>query len=151
MMNQNFKSIRLLALAGAAAGLSLVAVQPAFADEEKAESKEMTKGEKELAKMLEGREAGEPVRCIRNRPNPRLKVIDKTAYIYGSGKTIYVQYTANPKRIDRDDVLVTRQFNASELCRMDVINTREPVNGMMTGVVQFEDFIPYTKVEEEKS
>ena len=136
-----------LALAGAAASLALVAAQPASAEEEEAETEELTKGEERLAKILEGRVAGEPQRCIRNRLNNSLRVIDDTAYVYGRGRTIYVQRTRNPDKIDRDDILVSRQFNGSQLCRLDVVTTADRYVGTFTGAVFFEDFIPYTRVE----
>lgn len=136
------------ALIGAAASLTLIAAQPAAAEEkEEPKTEEMTKGEKRLAKMLEGRVAGEPQRCIRTRLNNRLRVIDKTAYVYGSGRTIYVQRTRNPDHIDRDDILVQRRFNASELCRLDVVTTANRLAGFFTGAVFFEDFVPYTRVQ----
>ncbi len=135
------------ALVGATASLSLIAAQPAAAEEEEPKTEAETKGEKRLAKMLEGRVAGEPQRCIRTRLNNRLRVIDKTAYVYGSGRTIYVQRTRNPDDIDRDDILIQRRFNASELCRLDVVTTADRVAGFFTGAVFFEDFVPYTRVQ----
>lgn len=137
-----------LAIGAAAAGLALTAAPPALAEEEKPESAEMTKGEKKLAKMLKGRVAGEPQRCIRTRLNDRLRVIDKTAYVYGSGRTIYVQRTRNPDDIDRDDIVVSRRFNASQLCRLDVVTTADRLAGFFTGAVFFEDFVPYTRAEQ---
>lgn len=140
-----------LAISGAAFGLALTTAQPAMAEEEKAETEEMTKGEKRLAEILEGRVAGEPQRCIRIRINNRLRVVDKTAYVYGSGRTIYVQRTRNPDQIDRDDILVSRQFNASQLCRLDVVTTADRVAGFFTGAVFFEDFVPYTRVQDSEA
>ena len=139
-----------LAVTGAAA-LALAAGQPVAAedhgqDEEAAE--EMTKGEKKLAEMLEGRVAGEPQSCIRTRLNNRLRVIDETAYVYGSGRTIYVQRTKHPDRIDRDDIIVQRRFTSSELCKLDVVTTADRLSGIFTGAVFFDDFIPYTRVEQ---
>lgn len=137
-----------LALTGAAFGFALTATTPAMAEEEeKSEVKEMTKGEKRLAEVLEGRVAGEPQRCIRTRLNERLRVIDKTAYVYGNGRTIYVQRTRNPDDIDRDDILISRRFNASQLCRLDVVTTADRVSGFFSGAVFFEDFVPYTRAE----
>ena len=137
------------AVLGAFAGLALAAAAPAMAEEEKDEPEaEMTKGEKKLAKLLEGRVAGEPQRCIRTLPNTRLRTIDKTAYVYGSGRTIYVQRTKHPERIDDRDALVSRRFNASQLCRLDVMSTIDPLLGFFTGAVFFEDFIPYTRVKD---
>lgn len=131
------------------AGLALTVSAPAMAENEDAETEtvEMTKGEKKLAKMLEGRVAGEPQRCIRTLPNQRMRTIDNTAYVYGSGRTIYVQRTKDPEDIDRNDALVSRRFSASQLCRLDVMSTIDPLLGIFTGAVFFEDFVPYTRVE----
>jgi hypothetical protein len=137
-----------------AAALALAAVAPAFAQSEgqpdaetTAEAAPQTKGEKRLAKLLEGRVPGEPQRCIRTTPNIGMETIDKTAYVYGRGNTIYVQRTSNPADIDGSDTLVSRRFSASELCRLDVFNTTDRVLGFFTGAVFFEDFIPYTKTK----
>lgn len=137
---------RPLALA-ACAGLALALSQPVVADDHADEAVEMTKGEKRLAKLLEGREAGEPQRCIRTRPNERMQTIDGTAYVYGSGNTIYVQRTKHPEDIDNSDALVTRRFNGTQLCRMDIAHTIDPFIGMFTGAVFFDDFIPYSRVD----
>lgn len=143
------QALKLTAISGAAA-LAASALTPVMAEEAEGEKAEMTRGEERLARMLEGREAGEPVRCIRQRPNDRMRVIDDTAYVYGSGRTIYVQRTNRPRNIDRDDTLVIRRFSASQLCRLDPTHTVDPVSGMYTGAVFFEDFVPYTRVEKEE-
>lgn len=108
-----------------------------------------TKGEKRLAKLLDGRVAGEPMRCIRALPSQRVQTIDGVAYVYGSGATIYLQRTRNPDQISDNDVLVTRRFEASQLCRLDVATTIDRVLGQFTGAVFFEDFVPYTRVKAE--
>ncbi len=97
--------------------------------------------------LLEGRVAGEPVRCIRSLPSQRMTTIDRTAYVYGSGNTIYVQRTRDPDQIDDNDALVTQRFNPSELCRLDQMTTVDRVLGFFTGAVFFEDFVPYTRVK----
>ncbi|MEM6908113.1 MAG: hypothetical protein AAF494_05495 [Pseudomonadota bacterium] len=157
-LSPHFARSRHFALAAAGViGLTLVAAQPALADEpdpseqaEEAAPAELTKGEKRLAKMLEGRVKGEPVNCIRSFRNQPLTVIDKTAYVYGRGNTIYVQRTQDPSSIDRDDVLVQRRFVPTELCRLDVVTTVDRVVGFFTGAVLFEDFVPYTRIKEDE-
>lgn len=138
--------------ASAAFGLALAAPATAQDEGEKDERQEeaatMTKGEKQLAKLLEGRVAGEPQNCIRTLPTQQVQTIEGTAYVYGRGNTIYVQRTRDPDSIDRNDALVTRRFNASRMCRQDVTRTIDPVLGFFTGAVFFEDFIPYTRVED---
>lgn len=141
------RSIKSLAiLAAGATGLALASAPAAMAEE--AEAKEMTKGEKKLQKLLEGRVAGEPVRCIRRFESRRQRTIDDTAYVYGSGNTIYVQRTRNPESIDDDDILVIRKFGDSRLCRLDQITTVDRFSGFFSGAVFFDDFIPYTRVED---
>jgi hypothetical protein len=105
----------------------------------------VTKGETQLAKLLEGRVAGEPLRCIRSMPSQRMQTISGTAYVYGRGNRIFVQRTRDPERINDRDALVTNRFSATELCRFDILTTIDPVNGIFTGAVFFEDFVPYTR------
>ncbi|TRD11148.1 hypothetical protein FGU71_04300 [Erythrobacter insulae] len=136
-----------------AAAFAMAASQPAFADDQNEEiesSAEMTKGEKELAKLLEGRVAGEPKSCIRTRLNDQFRVIDETAFVYGRGKTIYVQRTAHPERIDSFDVVISRRFNASQVCKQDIIETADRAIGFPTGNVFLVDFVPYTRVDDAK-
>ena len=144
-----------LALALAAIGLSPLAAQnagapdvaPDVAGEPSAATEPQTKGEERLARLLEGRVAGEPVRCIRSLPAQRMTTIDGTAYVYGSGNTIYVQRTLDPDQINGNDALVMTRFNASQICRLDQTNTVNRVLGFFTGAVFFEDFVPYTRVK----
>jgi hypothetical protein len=144
-----------LRLATAAATLVLTGVMavPLAAQDDmpdveaKAEAAPQTRGEKRLERLLAGRVAGEPLRCIRSDPRQRMQTIDRTAYVYGSGNTIYVQRTNAPESIDDNDALVIRRFNPSELCRVDLATTVDPVTGIFTGAVFFEDFVPYTRVK----
>lgn len=141
----------------AAAGLALATALPAVAqDQGDVEAKvdgaaTSTKGEERLAKLLEGRVAGQPVSCIRTIGRDRLQIIDGTAYVYGSGNTIYVQRTRDPQRIDDSDTLVTNRFSATQLCRLDQATTIDRFTGIFTGAVFFDDFVPYTQVKAEPS
>lgn len=105
-----------------------------------------TKGEAQLARMLEGRVAGDPVRCIPSRRQQRIQMIDGTAYVFGHGATLYVQRTTRPEDINRRNALINQRFSGGELCRMDVVTTIDPIAGFFTGGAIFEDFIPYTRV-----
>lgn len=138
--------------------LALTALVPgALAAQDAAESDvateaaaaEPTKGEKRLAKLLEGRVAGEPQRCIRTFGNQRMQTIEGTAYVYGSGNTIYVQRTQNPELIDDNDVLIVNRFDPVQLCRLDQARTVDRVLGFFTGAVLFEEFVPYTRTKAE--
>lgn len=142
-----------------AAGLAVAASAPLLAQDaedtppletEVEAEEEMTKGEQRLAKLLEGRVAGEPQTCIRSAPTERQRTIDKTAYVFGSGNTIYVQRTTTPKRINDRETLVIRRFGGtSQLCRQEIIRTVDPLTGIFGGGVTFVDFVPYTRVKDD--
>ncbi len=149
-------STRTLIGAGAAA-LALAAALPAIAQDQgdveaKVEgSATNAKGKERLAKLLEGRVAGQPVSCIRTLPRDRMQIIDGTAYVYGSGNTIYVQRTTEPEQIDDSDTLITNRFSASQLCRLDTMTTIDRFTGIFSGAVFFDDFVPYTRVKAQAS
>ena len=132
-----------------AASLAFLAAPTLAQDGEQAdeEQTEQTKGEKELAKLLEGRVAGEPTSCIRTPPNDRVRVIDDTAIVYGRGKTIYVNRTTRPSDIDDRDTMVIRRFSGSQLCKTDIVTTIDRGSQMFSGVIFLSEFVPYTRVE----
>lgn len=132
-----------------AASLALLAAPTLAQDGERAdeEQTEQTKGEKELAKLLEGRVAGEPTSCIRTPPNDRVRVIDDTAIVYVRGKTIYVNRTSRPSDIDDRDIMVIRRFSGSQLCKTDTVTTIDRGSQMFSGVIFLSEFVPYTRVE----
>lgn len=102
-------------------------------------------GEEQLAKLLAGREAGEPVSCINLTGANETRVIDKTAIAYKVGSTWYVNRPSNAASLDDDDVLVTRT-HSSQLCRLDTVRLHDRSGFWFTGFVGLEDFVPYRKV-----
>lgn len=124
------------ALLALAAGSLLVA--PAL------EARERMSGEEKLAQMLEGRVAGEPESCIRTFPSVDLTVIDGTALVYKSGRTLWVNVPADPRSLDDRDALLTRQFG-TRLCSTDIVTTFDRGFGHYTGNVFLGEFVPYRK------
>lgn len=127
-----FKHIGSLAIAAAAVGLLATPVTAA-----------RQSGEERLAKMLEGRVAGEPRRCLPALRSQSLTVLDKTAIVYKQGGKVWVNRTARPQDIDEDDILIIRKYGNSNLCRTDLITTADRTSGMFTGAIFLEDFVPY--------
>ncbi len=121
-----------------AAGAALV-VGPAL------QARERLTPQQQLDKMLEGRVAGKPTSCISTFGNQSLRILDNTALVYGSGRTIWVNIPRNPDALDDDDILVTRQ-TGSQLCRLDIVNMVDRSGGFYRGFVSLEDFVPYRKV-----
>ena len=124
-----------LALVAAAAGL--VAMP--------ADARPRLTGEERLAKLIEGRTAGEARSCIFTPGSRNLTVIDKTAIVYKAGGKVWVNRTAHPEDIDEDDILVIRRFDGSNLCRQDQITLVDRSTGMFTGAIFLTDFVPYDK------
>jgi len=103
------------------------------------------KGEARLAKMLEGRTAGEPVNCISTMRSDGLEVIDHTAVVYDAGNTIYVARPSHPNSLGAWDTLVIKRTNGSQLCTNDILYTVDQGTGFRTGAVFLDEFVPYTK------
>lgn len=102
------------------------------------------RGEAKLAQMLEGRVAGEPVKCISAPRGNRVQVIENVGIVYDAGKTIYVARAVDPKMLDHWDVPIIDRFG-SQLCTNDVMRTVDRSSGHFTGAVFLDDFVPYTK------
>ena len=127
-------------IAIAATAFAMLAAPAAQADDHG----EMTKGEKRLAKMLEGRVAGEPESCIRTIGSRNLVTIDGTALVYRTGDTVWVNYTKHPDAIDDRDYLVIQKWGGpSQLCKTDQITTYSRGGNFFSGVIFLDDFVPY--------
>ena len=131
-----------IALATAAFGMLS---SPVLADE----NAQMTRGEEKLAKLLDGRVAGEPQSCIRTLGSRNLSQIDGTALTYRDGDTVWVNYTRNPDSIDDRDIMVIDRFSGSSLCRTDQVKLVDRVNGFLSGILLLDQFVPYKKIDTE--
>ncbi|KQM22229.1 hypothetical protein [Novosphingobium sp. Leaf2] len=107
-------------------------------------------GEEQLAKILQGRQAGKPVTCIPYSQTNNVTLIDKTALVYRVGGTVYVNRPTNADQLNNDEIMVTKLYT-SQLCRLDTIQLRDRFAGhMWRGFVSLQDFVPYTKVPDAK-
>ncbi|RIV75814.1 hypothetical protein [Pelagerythrobacter aerophilus] len=113
---------------------------PAAAEEAK------PKGEAELAKLLEGRVAGEPQNCVQTFPSTNMRIIDGTAIVIERGSTLYVNIPQHPESLDDDDAMKIRR-TSNQLCRSDIVTTFDRTGGFYTGNIFLGDFVPYKKVE----
>ncbi|MXO91659.1 hypothetical protein [Pontixanthobacter aquaemixtae] len=128
----------------ALAALATLFAMPAAAED--SEQAPLPKGEAELAELLDGYQAGEPVKCLRSSQRDRLRVIDDTALVFRDRQTIYVNRTNSPRFLDTFDVPVFKLFG-NNLCRHDQIEMYSR-DGRFTGpIVTLSDFVPYTKVD----
>jgi hypothetical protein len=126
-----------LILAGAA--LALTGATAATAKTTRIE-----RAEAQLARMLEGRTAGEPVKCVNAFRSNDIRVIDNVGIVYDAGRTIYVARARHPDQLDHWDVPVIERFGG-QLCTNDIMRTVDRSSGHMTGPLFLEDFVPYTR------
>jgi hypothetical protein len=73
------------------------------------------------------------------------RVIDKTAIVYGGGRTIYVNRPTNADSLNDDDILVS-DIHGSQVCDLDVVRLHDRSGFWFTGFVGLQQFVPYTRV-----
>ncbi|HZU63647.1 MAG TPA: hypothetical protein VFF98_08185 [Novosphingobium sp.] len=110
-----------------------------------ATARERLTGEQQLAKMLQGRQAGAPVDCVSIISLGSSTVIDKTAIVYDSGSVLYVNRTDAPDQLASDDILVTKT-SLDQLCHLDIMQLRDRAGGFYRGSVGLGQFVPWTRV-----
>ena len=103
-----------------------------------------TRGEAELAELLEGRTAGEPKRCLSNTERRSLRVIDGTALIFESGDTIYVNRPDGARFLDWSDVPVFKIWGG-QLCEKDTVELRDSASLMPGPFLFMGEFVPYRR------
>lgn len=112
-----------------------------------ADAKPRLTPEQALAKVLEGRVAGEPVDCIYTPRVMSTRIYDKTAIVYDAGNTIWVNRPESGARmLDDNDIMVTTPFG-SQLCSVDIVRMIDRGAGFWRGSVGLGQFVPYKKVK----
>lgn len=104
-------------------------------------------GKEKLAKILEGRVAGEGRSCIQSFAARHMNVIDGTAVVFRDGNTLWVNIPKNAEALDDDDVWVTRQFG-TQLCHLDQVTTHDQGSLAFNGIVMLGEFVPYRRASE---
>jgi hypothetical protein len=104
--------------------------------------------EAKLAKMLDGRVAGQPQDCIYLPSVHGTRIIDKTAIVYESGRTLWVNRPrSGASSLDDDDILVTDLHGSgSQLCSIDIVRLHDRTSHFYSGFVGLGEFVPYRKV-----
>ncbi len=110
-----------------------------------AEARPRLTGEEALAKALEGRVAGKPVNCIGQAFTASTRVFDKTAIVYETGRTMYVQRpTSGVESLNNTVTLVTNIYG-SQLCNVDIVRLIDRNGFFFRGFVGLGPFVPYAK------
>jgi hypothetical protein len=103
--------------------------------------------EAELARVVAGRVAGEPVDCIDMHRVRSSHIIPGTAIVYDSGGVLYVNRPrGGAESMDQWDIMVNRLYS-SELCSIDTVELIDQGSQMYSGTVFLGEFVPYRRVE----
>jgi hypothetical protein len=114
-------------------------------DASAAHAQRRERGEAELARVLGGRVPGKPVDCIDLRSAGSSHIIDRTAIVYGSGGTLYVNRPrSGAPSLDSDDILVTRT-SGSQLCSLDTVRLVDRGSRIPSGFIALDKFVPYAR------
>ena len=112
-----------------------------------AAAREKLAPEQQLAKLLDGRVAGEPKDCLSLPSIDSSQIIDKTAIVYRDGSTLWVNRPrSGADSLDDDDVLVTKT-TGSQLCSIDTVQLHDRSSHFWRGFVSLGEFVPYRKVK----
>lgn len=107
-----------------------------------------TRSEQRAEAMLEGRVAGPPVDCVNQRDlGGNRSLADGSLLFDGrtSGGIIYVNRpAAGCPSVNAGRALIVRT-PSTRLCRGDIVNVVDPVNGMSYGSCGLGDFTPYRR------
>ncbi|WP_432768890.1 MAG: hypothetical protein HEQ22_16240 [Sphingopyxis sp.] len=114
-----------------------------------AAAREKLAPEAELAKMLEGRVAGEPRNCISLSSARSSTIVEGTAIVYRVGSTLWVNRPkSGAETLDEDDILVTK-LTGSQLCSIDTVQLRDRTSQIYAGFVSLGEFVPYRRAKAE--
>jgi hypothetical protein len=98
-----------------------------------------------LEKALSGLTPGEPLRCIRRDQFNEIRTFEGTVlYVAGRGRMWRNDVVGNCPGLRRGDIVVSRTFG-SQYCDGDIVQTRTPMGGSLSGSCSLGKFTPYTR------
>lgn len=101
--------------------------------------------EQKLERLLKGRVAGNPVNCIGLRNAESSQIIDRTAIVYRSGGTLYVNRPRIGADALDDNVILVTRITGSQLCSIDLVDLIDRNSHFQRGSVSLGEFVPYRK------
>jgi hypothetical protein len=101
--------------------------------------------EAQLERAIEGRQAGQAIDCINLRYSGSTQIIDRSAIVYRSGGTLYVNRpSGGAQALNSWDALVTRT-QSSQLCSGDAVEIMDIGTNTLRGIVILGEFVPYNR------
>jgi hypothetical protein len=104
--------------------------------------------QREYQLALQGKVAQKPVSCLPSYRSGDMRTIDDNTILFRDGSSrVYVNnMQGGCTALARGNyTLVTRSFGGSGLCRGDIAQVVDLLNGMQVGSCVFGDFTPYVR------
>lgn len=101
----------------------------------------------DLAKLLKGRVAEAPVRCIPVSPadSHSVQIVSERALVWRIGSRLYVNVPqARAETLDDDDILITEPFGG-QLCRNDQVRPLNRMSRIPKASLLLGTFTPYVR------
>jgi len=136
------KTLKALLIVPIALGLSVPATSGKLGGKELNQRQQ-----KKYDARLAGRTAGKPISCINRWDRKYMSVISDDVILFGksrTAKTIYVNKPYGGCSGAEDHALVTRS-GFSQLCKGEIAQVQDLVNGSFQGSCAWGEFVPYTK------
>jgi hypothetical protein len=102
----------------------------------------------ELAQLLAGKVAQQPISCLPHHQSGDMRVIDDDTIAFrdGARRTFVAHMNGGCSNLGSGSyALVTKQFGNADLCRGDIARVVDTLNGFTVGSCSFGDFTPYTR------
>jgi len=102
--------------------------------------------QREFQMLLAGKTAQRPISCLPHYRSGDMRVIDDETIAFRDGrKRTYVAHMRGGcnELCSGHYALVTRQVGSADLCRGDIAQVVDTLNGITVGSCVFGDFVPY--------
>ncbi|RYE00940.1 MAG: hypothetical protein EOP61_12655 [Sphingomonadales bacterium] len=127
--------------------LGALALAGCAANADPAQNRKQERAERELARALEGRVAGEPADCISSMMASGPQIIDANTLLYRQGSRVWRNdLDGGCPGLDPNDTLII-EVHGSQLCRRDLVRVREPGSSIPGPSCTLGKFTPYSKVK----
>lgn len=133
--------MRLLIFATAAIGLAACATAMSQPEQRS------VKAQATYDKLLAGKTAGRPAKCLPLQRSNDMQVIDDDTILYRDGRTTYVNKPLGScNLLSRGSYALVTRSSGSQLCRGDIANVVDASTGVTVGSCALGDFVPYKPV-----
>ena len=104
--------------------------------------------QREYQQLLNGKVAQASISCLPHYQSGDMRVIDDETIAFkdGSNRVFVAHMQGGCTNLSQGhNALVTKQFGNAELCRGDIAQVVDTLNGFTVGSCVFGDFVPYVR------